>query len=62
MRICEGIAAHRKLDSLGKASRPFMSVDQMRQAVKSSKAGDCPSAILHEEDGKVLVVWDDISG
>ena len=62
MKIWQGIAAQRKLDSLGLGWRPLMSVDQMQAAAKNTNAGDWPSESLHEEGGQGLTVWDDISG
>ena len=62
MKICEGIAAQRKFDSLGLVWRPSMSVDQMQTAAKNANAGDCPSESLHEEGGQGFTEWDDISG
>jgi hypothetical protein len=62
LRICEGIAAQKKLDSLGLVRRPLMSGDQMQTAAKASSASECPSRTLHEDDGQGLTAWDDISG
>ena len=62
MNICEGIAAQRKLDSVGLAWRPLMSVDQMQTAAKNTNAGVCTSESLHEEGGHGITAWDDISG
>ena len=52
MKICEGIAAQKKLDRL--VWRPLMSVDQMQAAAKNTNAGDCPSESLHEKGGQAL--------
>ena len=62
LRVCEGLAAQKKLDSLGLAWRPLMSVDQMQVAAAHADAGDCPSESLHEEGGQGLTAWDVISG
>ena len=62
INICEGIAAQKKLDSLGLRARPLMTMDNMRGAAKGASADDCPSETLHEADGKGLVAWVDVSG
>ena len=43
LRICEGIAAQRKIDRLGIEVRPLMTVDDMRKATKGANADACPS-------------------
>ena len=58
LRICEGIAAQKKLDSLGLVRRPLMSVDQMQTAAKASSASECPSRTSHEDDGQGLTAAD----
>ena len=51
IKICEGIAAQKKLDSLGLRARPLMTMDNMRGAAEGASADDCPSETLHEADG-----------
>ena len=62
LRICEGIAAQKRLDSLGLRARPIMSIDEMRDAAPGMERDCCPSESLHENDGEGLVAWDDVSG
>ena len=61
-RLCEGIAAQKKLDSLGVQSRPLMSVEQMSKAAGQTSSGECPSEALHETGGTGMVAFDDVSG
>jgi len=66
MRVCEGVAAQQRLDSLGLQSLPIMSVDAMHQAAGSKGTDECPSQGLHEvspaDEAEGLVAWDDVSG
>ena len=62
VRICEGIAAQRKLDGLGMEARPLMSLSEMRSATRMIDSVGCPSEALHEQDGEFLEAWDDVSG
>ena len=52
LRICDGIAAQKKIDSLGLEVRPLMTVDDMRKATSGANADACPSESLHDADGK----------
>ena len=61
-RLCEGIAAQKRLDELGLRSRPIMSVDEMVKAANTDGGSDCPSAALHEPDTSQMVAVDDVSG
>ena len=61
-RLCEGIAAQKRLDNLGLRSRPIMSVDEMVEAANTTVGSDCPSAALHEPDTSQMVAVDDVSG
>ena len=63
--VCEGIAAQKRLDSLGLMTRPAMTVGEMNQharLVATVGAGECPAATLHENDGNGMVAFDDVSG
>jgi hypothetical protein len=62
VKICEGIAAQKRLDDLGLRARPIMSFDEMRDAAGQMEADNCPSQALHEPEGEGLVAWDDLSG
>ena len=62
IRVCEGIAAQKKLDSLGLQSRPIMAVEQMQKLVSDGKSQDCPSAALHEIDSTGMTAIDDVTG
>ena len=57
-----GIAAQKKLDSLGLRAIPIMSVEEMREAMPGMGEGECPKEDLHETDGEGYVAWDDVSG
>jgi hypothetical protein len=61
-QLCEGIAAQKKLDSLGVQSRPMMSVEQMSKAAGQTNGSECPSEALHETGGTGMVAFDDVSG
>ena len=41
-RLCEGIVAQKRLDSLGVQSRPLMSVDQMSKVAGKPNSIECP--------------------
>ena len=62
MRICEGIAAQKRIDTLGVRSRPLMSIDKMQKVAKVSSKDECPSSALHDEGTEGLRAWDDLSG
>ncbi len=58
--ICEGIAAQKRLDSLGLVARPLMSVEEMHEVMLH--VGD-PSKDLHEDDPQIGVeAFDDLTG
>ena len=59
-RLCEGIAAQKKLDSLGLAARPLMTLEEMQQAAKQT--AECPSSALHEPDCSGMTALDDVTG
>ena len=61
-RLCEGIAAQKKVDKLGLKSRPLMSLDEMKSAAKGGKGDECPSEALNESDGTGMTAIDDITG
>ena len=60
--ICEGIAAPKRIESLGVRARPVMSIDQMRELASTGKDKGCPSEALHEPDCSGMFVIDYISG
>ena len=61
-RFCEGIAAQKRLDTLGVQSRPLMSVDQMNKEAGNTNVSECPSEAVHETGGTGMVAFDDVSG
>ena len=60
-RLCEGIPAQKKLDSLGVQSGPLMSVEQMSKAAGQPNSNECPSKALHETGGTGLIAFDGVS-
>ena len=60
-KLCEGIAAHKKLDDLGMMSRPVMSMEVMRATAKSD-SGEDPRQALHERYGSDIEAFDDLTG
>ena len=62
VRVCEGIAAQKRLDALGMQARPLMTVDQMRRASAQAGEEECPGKALHETGHEGLVAYDDVSG
>ena len=63
-RMCEGIAAQKKLDDLGMRSMSLMSLEQMNNVAMVAKGeGESPAEALHEmhcEEG--LEAYDDLNG
>jgi hypothetical protein len=55
--VCEGIAAQKRLHSLGLRSRPLLSFDEMDDAVSKLTGAKGPAEALHEE-----MAFDDQSG
>ena len=47
IRVCEGIAAQKKIEALGVSARPIMTLEEMQKTAEGMKAGECPSAALH---------------
>ena len=62
VRVCEGIAAQKRLDALGMQARPLMTVDQMRRASAQAGEEECPGKALHETGHEGMVAFDDVSG
>ena len=61
-KICEGLAAQKKIEQLGLAARPVMTVEEMQQ-VANVKADENPSESLHHADAESeYSAWDDQSG
>ena len=60
-KLCEGIAAQKKLDDLGMMSGPVMSMEEMRATAKSD-SGEDPSQALHERYGSDIEAFDDLTG
>ena len=57
--ICEGVAAQKRIESLGVTPRDIMSMETMRQAAKTS-TGECPSQALHHTGYKGMEAFDDV--
>ena len=53
-KVCEGIAAQKKLYDLGMTSEPLMSLQEMQRAVPSEKSTGDPSKDLHESEGEFM--------
>ena len=53
-KVCEGIAAQKKLYDLGMTSEPLMSLQEMQKAVPSEAGTGDPSKDLHESAGRSL--------
>ena len=60
-RLCEGIAAQKKLDMLGLEARPVVSVDEMANIAGQGKGGEIPSDALHDGRREEFVAFDDLS-
>ena len=59
--ICEGIAAQKRIESLGVTPRDIMSVETMRQAAKAG-VGECPAEALHHSGFEGMEAFDDVTG
>ena len=59
--ICKGIAAQKRIESLGVVARDILSIEKMIDAAKVSM-GECPSAELHELGYEGMMAYDDVSG
>ena len=53
-KVCEGIAAQKKLYDLGMTSEPLMSLQEMQKAVPSEEGTGDPSKDLHESEGEIM--------
>ena len=60
-RVCEGIMAQKRKEELGVTARPVMSFEEMNEVAKGAP-GDCPGAMLHEDDGEGWIAIDDVTG
>ena len=61
-RLCEGIAAQKKLDMLGLEARPVLSVSEMAKIAGQGEGGKSPIESLHEGCREEFVAFDDLSG
>ena len=53
-KVCEGIAAQKKLYGFGMTSEPLMSLQEMQKAVPSEAGTGDPSKDLHESEGEIM--------
>ena len=53
-KVCEGIAAQKKLYNLGMTSEPIMSLQEMQRAVPNEMDTGNPSKDLHESEGEII--------
>ena len=59
--VCEGIAAQKRLYSLGMVAQPLMSIEEMISAVPEGATTADPSGELHETD-QTMEAYDDQTG
>ena len=60
--VCEGVAAQKRVESLGVRTRSVMSLEEMRTTASVEKGQECPAEALHEPDCSGMKAFDDVSG